>query len=330
MAKDEQLLKEPQKEPVQLGCRYKYSVILPVYNEESCIKDILLRIDSSLSPLGEPFEIICVDDGSQDNSWPIICQFHQDKPYIKGVKFSRNFGHQLAYYAGIKYCQGDLIAVLDSDGQDPPELLPELFKKCEEGYDVVYAIRKSRTEGFFKRAAYKLFYRFFKFLSPFDVPLDSGDFAVFTKRVGTFISSLDEKTPFIRGLRSWFGGKQTQFEYDRQERISGKPKYTFSKLVLLAVNASISFSKMPLRMISLLGIFISLLSFIFGVFQLVKKLTVGIDPVGWTSTIMLIAFLGGVNLFVLGIIGEYIGNIFDEVKNRPAFLIDQTRGFNEQ
>lgn len=303
-----------------------YSIVVPVYNEEACLAGVIDRILAAMSPMGEAFEIICVDDGSTDQSWNIINKLNQEKSFVKGVKFLRNFGHQAAINAGIKECAGKYIAVLDADGQDPPEILPDMFKKCAQGYDVVYAVRKNRKENIFKRIGYKCFYRFYKLIVPFDVPLDSGDFSVFTRDVADFLRSLPERNQFVRGLRSWYGGKQTDYAYDRQKRTTGRTKYGFKKLILLAVNASISFSKMPLRWISCLGVIVSTFSFCAGLVIVVLKLTKDIPLLGWTSTIVLIIFFGGLNLFVLGIIGEYIGNIFDEVKNRPNFLIERRTG----
>jgi dolichol-phosphate mannosyltransferase len=308
---------------------FQYSIILPIHNEEDCLLELMNRILKAMSGLGKPFEIICVDDGSTDQSWNIIREFNKKNSYVKGIKFLRNFGHQSAIHAGIKDSSGELIAVLDADGQDPPEILPEMFKKCSQGYDVVYAVRKNRKENLFKRMAYKIFYRFYKLIVPFDVPLDSGDFSVFNRKVADFLQSLPEKNLFMRGLRSWYGGNQTDFVYDRQKRFAGKTKYGFKKIILLAVNASISFSKTPLRLISMLGIIVSTLSFCAGMVIILRKLTADIPLLGWTSTIVLIIFFGGLNLFVLGIIGEYIGNIFDEVKCRPNFLIEQRIGSQE-
>ena len=304
----------------------KYSIILPIYNEESCLKEVLLRICGVMDKMNEVYEVLCIDDCSKDSTWQIITEMHGFNGAVKGIHFLRNFGHQIGVFAGIKHSQGQYIAILDADGQDPPELLPEMFGKCREGYDVVYAVRKKRKENIFKRTAYALFYRFFRAIVPFEVPLDSGDFSVFSRPVANFISSRTEKRPFIRGLRSWHGGKQIAFEYERQKRLSGEPKYTFIKLVMLALNASVSFSKAPLRMISISGISIAVVAFISGISLVVLKFTHGIDLLGWTSTAALIMFFGGLNLFVLGIIGEYVGDIFDEVKNRPTFLIDQKLG----
>jgi glycosyltransferase involved in cell wall biosynthesis len=304
------------------------SVIYPVFNEESCLRNVLERTIQALDSTSQPYEIICIDDASTDSSWTIIQEFHKINNAVKGIKFQRNFGHQIGVYAGIKYATGSYVAILDADGQDPPELLPEMFQKCQEGYEVVYAVRRNRKENFLKRACYALFYRFYKLISPFQVPLDSGDFSVFSRSVANFISSRTEKNPFIRGLRSWHGGKQFAFEYDRQSRLSGKTKYSLLKLFLLAINASISFSKIPLRVISILGIFISLGALLSGITILAMKFINNIDLIGWTSTAILIIFFGGLNLFVLGIIGEYIGDIFDEVKNRPLFLINDTIGLS--
>ncbi len=306
-----------------------YSIIFPVHNEKAVLAEILQRTISVLEGLRASYEIICVDDYSTDGSWEIIEELHHKNSHIKGIKFSRNFGHQSAIYAGIKHCTGDYIAVLDADGQDPPELLPEFFAKCREGYDVVYAIRKKRKENILKKMAYKMFYIFYRAIVPFNAPLDSGDFSVFTKKVAVFIQSLNERNPFIRGLRSWHGGKQCGIEYERQSRLAGKTKYSFYKLLHLALNASITFSKVPLRFISLSGIVISLISFLFGGKLIVQKMIGGINLPGWTSIATLIIFFGGINLFVLGIIGEYIGHIFDEVKGRPSFLVDETIGFSQ-
>jgi len=304
-----------------------YSVIFPIYNEESCLKEVIQRSIDALEPLCQPYEIICIDDCSTDSSWSIIQEFHRKHPQVKGLRFLRNFGHQIGVFAGIKHSSGKYVAVLDADGQDPPELLPPMFKKCQEGYDVVYAVRRKRKENVFKRIAYALFYRFFKLIVPFKVPLDSGDFSVFSRNVANFISERTEKKPFIRGLRSWHGGKQCGFEYERQSRLSGPPKYTFIKLILLALNASISFSKIPLRIISILGMFISVLAFLGGIIIIILRFINAFDLLGWASTAILIMFFGGINLFVLGIVGEYIGDIFDEVKNRPTFLADERLGF---
>ncbi len=304
----------------------QYSIIYPIFNEETCLKEVIQRTLDSLNPLGQSYEIICVDDCSTDSTWTIIQELNRSNPEIKGLRFLRNFGHQVGVFAGIKHAKGHYVAVLDADGQDPPELLPELFKKCESGYDVVYAVRRKRKEHIFKRLAYATFYRFYRLIVPFKVPLDSGDFSVFSRSVANFIAERSEKRPFIRGLRSWHGGRQTAFEYERQRRLSGKPKYSLFKLFMLALNASISFSKIPLRVISISGVVISVLAFLGGIAILVMKFTIGIDLLGWTSTAFLIMFFGGLNLFVLGIIGEYIGDIFDEVKNRPIFLVDEKLG----
>jgi dolichol-phosphate mannosyltransferase len=306
----------------------QYSVIVPIYNEESCLREVVGRISKALDPLQATYEIICVDDCSQDSTWSIIQGLHADNASVKGLRFFRNFGHQIAVFAGIGHSKGEYIAVIDADGQDPPELLPQMFQKCREGYDVVYAVRRKRKEHLAKRLAYTLFYRFFKLIVPFEVPLDSGDFSVFSRPVARFIASRTEKRPFIRGLRSWHGGKQAAFEYERQKRASGEPKYTVFALVMLALNASVSFSKIPLRIISVAGLIISPIAFLLGIALVVLKLSVGVNLSGWTSIATLVIFFGGINLFVLGIIGEYLGDIFDEVKNRPVFLVEQKLGLD--
>jgi len=304
----------------------QYSVILPVYNEESCLVDVLTRLENALTGAGTSYEVLCVDDGSTDSSWSIVERFYGRNTAFKGIKFQRNFGHQLAVYAGIKLSKGNYVAVLDADGQDPPELLPQLFKKCEEGYDVVYAVRKKRKENCLKRLGYHLFYRFYQSIVPFKTPLDAGDFSVFSRGVADFIKSRTEKNPFIRGLRSWHGGKQCGFEYERQSRVLGKSKYTYLKLFFLAINASISFSKAPLRVVSTFGIVMAFLAMSAGIVIIALKIVKGINPSGWASIAVMIVFFSGINFFILGVIGEYIGHIFDEVKNRPPFLIERTLG----
>lgn len=204
-----------------------YSVILPIYNEEAVLAETLERLLKVLNATNQFYEVICVDDASTDRTWEIIQEHRGQTGAVKGLRFSRNFGHQLAIFAGIKHSRGEFVAVLDADGQDPPELLPELWAKCREGYDVVYAVRQNRKESLFKRTAYKLFYRVYKRIMPFDVPVDAGDFSVFTRGVADFIGGLREHNPFIRGLRSWYGGRQTGIAYDREERGAGRSKYSY-------------------------------------------------------------------------------------------------------
>lgn len=307
------------------GC--VYSVILPIFNEEDCLKGFLHLLVKVFEEMGESYEIICVDDGSSDRSWAVLQEVCQKHSNVKSIKLKRNFGHQIAICAGLRNCRGDYVAILDADGQDPPEVLPRFFEKCREGYDVVYAVRRKRKENFIKKLCYKTFYRFYRAIVPFHVPLDAGDFSVISRKVVDFMNSLDEHNPFLRGLRSWYGGKQIGLEYERKKRTSGKTKYSYYKLLHLAVNASVSFSKFPLRLISFLGILISSLSLIAGLGLIVMKIVIGIHLVGWTSLAILVIFFGGLNLFVLGVMGEYIGSIFDEVKRRPLFIIEEKTGF---
>ncbi len=314
--------------PVRPPGDVTYSVILPVFNEEECLPETLSRLEKVLGGLGGPYEIICVDDGSRDRSWAIVEEAAERNSAVRGIRFQRNFGHQNAVFAGIRQCRGEFIVIMDADGQDPPEILPRFFDKCREGYDVVFAVRTNRKENALLRLCYTVFYRLYRFIVPFDVPLDSGDFTVFRRPVGDFLGSLSEKRPFIRGLRSWYGGRQTGIPYERAARAAGRPKYNLYKLFLLAVNGSISFSRAPLRAIALLGLFISIGSFLGGIYILALKLFVGISLSGWTSTVILVIFFGGLNLLVLGIISEYIGDIFDEVKNRPQYLVKEVVGMD--
>ena len=207
-------------------------MILPIYNEQESLPDLLDKLVKVFDELEDTYEIICVDDCSTDQTWSLIEKRHQSNANIRGLRFLRNFGHQLAVYAGIKNCRGDYVGVMDADGQDPPDVLKAMLLKCKSGYDVVYAVRQNRKEFFLKRWAYAIFYRFYKLIIPFQVPLDSGDFSVFTRDVAEFIASRKEHRPFIRGLRSWYGGRQLGYPYNRPERQAGVTKYSFLKLVI--------------------------------------------------------------------------------------------------
>ncbi|MDX9702305.1 MAG: glycosyltransferase family 2 protein [Candidatus Auribacterota bacterium] len=312
------------------------SIIIPAYNESDILDMLVKRLLAVTGSWKDSCEIIFVDDGSADNTWQQISEYHKKYPFIKGVKFSRNFGHQSAVTAGLRYVNGDAAIIIDADLQDPPELLGQFIDKWKQGYQVVYAVRKKRKENFLKRFSYFVFYRVLSKLSEIDIPLDAGDFCLMDKKVVDKINSLPEKKRFIRGLRVWVGFKHTAIEYERPARAGGEPKYNFFKLVDLALNGLLSFSSLPLRFASILGLIIAgtsfvgfLFFFIYRVFNL-NVFGYSIREATGTATILLtILFLGGIQLITIGIISEYLGRIFEEVKGRPTFIADTTVGFEE-
>jgi len=310
----------------------KYSIIIPVYNEEENINTLYKRVSFVLKKLKEDYEMILVNDGSYDKTSQILFNLNQKDPFLKVINFSRNFGHQIAVSAGLKYCSGNYIAVLDGDLQDPPEILPKFFKKLDEGYDAVYAIRKDRKENFIKKFCYSFFYRFLKTIANIDIPLDSGDFCVMKKKVVDAINMLPERNRFVRGLRSWVGFKQTGLTYERNKRFAGKSKYGLRKLFKLAFDGIFSFSYVPLQMMFYLGLLSLILSLIGSVIALYFRFfTTAYNKVpGFASTIILLMFVGGLVLFSVGVMGEYIRRIYDEIKQRPQYIIDSTIGFEKK
>lgn len=313
----------------------QYSVVMPAYNEEQGLSDMVQRTVQVLQATGRPFEIILVDDGSRDRTWKIIQELKDRHPGIKGLRFARNFGHQLAVHAGIKETTGQVVAIMDSDGQDPPDLLPAMFAKIEnEQYEVVSGVRRKRKESVFKRFFYFLFYRVYRQLVPFELQVDSGDFSAMNRSVVDIIAGISQHAPFIRGMRSWVGGRQCSLEYDRPARMAGHTKYSFVKLVMLAVDGITSFSKAPLRLSVILGIVVSIASLLYAAYVIIAKLAFNYpsepEKMGWASLAVLIAFLGGMILTVLGIIGEYLGHIFDAVRGVPPYRIADRQGFEHR
>ena len=313
------------------------SIVIPVYNESECLPVLYQRLLTAASSWNEDFECILVDDGSRDRSFELIREIASRDPRFKGVSFSRNFGHQSAVTAGLCYAIGDLVAVMDADLQDPPEELQAFFNKCREGYDVVYAVRTDRQEGSLKRASYWLYYRFLRSLASVDIALDSGDFCVLSRRVVDDMNSLPERNRFVRGLRTWVGYRQAGLEYKRSAREAGEPKYTYGKLMNLALDGLVNFSFKPLRILAITGVLLGVFSFLaaFLVFLMyVTDTTIGgYNPrhsQGWTSLILAIFFLSGTQLVGMGILGEYIGRLFEETKARPMYLIKEQINFDHQ
>lgn len=307
----------------------KYTIIFPVYNEEENIENIYKQTARVMNTLKNQYEIIFVNDGSFDNTLDTLARLHEKHGEVKIINFSRNFGHQTAVTAGLHHAIGEAIAVLDADLQDPPEILPRFFKKLEEGYDAIYAVRKKRKENIFKRSMYSMFYRLLKKIADTNIPLDSGDFCVMSKRMVRTINSLPERNRFIRGIRSWVGYKQCGIEYERNARSAGESKYTLRKMFKLAFDGIFSFSYIPLQFMFFIGFFSLTLSFVGIIIAFYMKFfTQNYTRVpGFASTFILLMFIGGLVLFSIGILGEYIRRIYDEIKQRPPYIIESKIGF---
>ncbi|MFM2395257.1 MAG: hypothetical protein RLZZ546_3240 [Bacteroidota bacterium] len=300
------------------------NIVIPLYNESFVFQNLINRITHLLNTSNISIEVILVDDGSTDDTALLIAKLSKIDKRFQAVILSRNFGHQIALTAGLSYVNAsEAVFILDGDLQDPPELLTEFYAKYKEGYDVVYAVRKKRKEGFFKTLAYKLFYKILKSISYIDIPLDSGDFSLVSKKVIDQLNSMPEESRFIRGMRSWVGFNQIGIEYNRSEREQGESKYTFSKLLKLALNGIFNFSEFPIKAISNLGMITIFISMVYLIYTLYMKIMYNNIPEGFTSLVFLIILFGGINLLAIGIIGEYILRIFFQVKARPLFIVKQ-------
>ncbi|MEY2477861.1 MAG: polyisoprenyl-phosphate glycosyltransferase [Actinomycetota bacterium] len=296
------------------------SVVMPVFNEMENLDAILDRIVSVLEPHGA-FEVLVVDDGSTDGSLAHAIGRHDRDHRIKVVALSRNFGHQSALLAGLHHARGRAVVLMDADGQDPPELLPAMIERWQGGSDVVYGVRRNRQESQWKRTSYWLFYRFLYKVADLEIPPDAGDFCLMDRKVVDALRSLNESSAYLRGLRSWVGFTQSGLEYDRPAREAGEAKYTLRKLVRLALNGVMAFSAAPLRLASVLGVITSLLGFLYVGFAVAARLLAGEVPKGWTSLIAIILIVGGSQLFVIGVLGEYVARVYGETKRRPHYVV---------
>lgn len=309
--------------------RSQVSVVLPVYNERENLDALVARVHPVLnSATNGSFEVVFIDDGSRDGSGKLLDLLSDRDGRYKVIHFSRNFGHQAALQAGLDAARGSAVVLMDSDLQDPPELISRFIEEWREGYEVVYAIRKKRKESVWKRAAYNIFYRTMRFIAEVEAPLNAGDFCLMDRRVVDTLVALRERNRFLRGLRSWVGFRQIGVEYERDSRNAGEPKYTFRKLVGLALSGYIGFSSLPLRLAAWLGVWSATAGFLLTIWVIVSKLTVPHAPQGWASTIAVILFVGGVQMMMLGVIGEYLGRVYDEVRRRPLYVVSSRTGFS--
>lgn len=301
------------------------SVVVPFLNEMENLSALEQRLNPVLEPLGD-FEVIFVDDGSTDQSANIVLQMREQNPSIKLLRLSRNFGHQAALSAGMDHARGKCVVLMDADLQDPPELLPELIAKWRQGNEVVYAVRKKRKESIPKRLAYHSFYRLLRAVADIEIPLGSGDFCLMDRRVVESINALPERTRFLRGLRTWVGFRQTAVPYDRPARRAGEVKYSSRKLMKLALDGLFTLSSAPLRVATYLGALTAMAGVVYLVVALVARLTTGGVPKGWTSIIAIVLILGGAQLFVMSILGQYLSRVYDETKRRPLYLVVDRHG----
>ncbi|MEQ8753912.1 MAG: glycosyltransferase family 2 protein [Coleofasciculus sp. G1-WW12-02] len=310
----------------------QYSWIIPIYNEEETLREMYRRISDVADRMDGLVEFILINDGSRDRSVQIIRELHQQDKRVCYLSLARNFGHQIAVTAGLNFARGQVIVVLDADLQDPPELIPDMVEKWRQGYQVVYAQRiKRRQERVFKRFTAYVFYRLLKSLAEVDIPTDTGDFCLMDRQIVDLLNAMPEQNRYIRGLRSWVGFRQTAIRFERDPRFAGDVKYTFRKSLALAVNSLVSFSKVPLRLSTYLGLLSAALALFMSVLVLYWRLASPNSPLtGFATIAIAIFFLGSVQLISIGILGEYIGRIYEEVKARPLYTLAEVGGFPEQ
>ena len=306
------------------------SVVVPVYNEQEVLPAFYERLAQALSTLPCAAEILFVDDGSNDGTARILDDLARRDDRVRVVGLTRNFGHQAALCAGLDVCSGAAVLLIDADLQDPPELIRDFHAKWKEGFQVVFGRRRRLEEGFFKRSVYHLFYLALHWLADIDVPLDTGDFSLLDRTVVDNLKALPERTRFLRGLRSWIGLRQTGIEYLRHGRHQGQSKYSLTKLFKLAFDGIVSFSTVPLRLALFMGLAVSAGGFLGIVVVVYLRLRHSFDLPGWASLMVILLFLGGIQLVTIGIVGEYIARIYEEVKFRPLYLVARRLGFSAE
>jgi glycosyltransferase involved in cell wall biosynthesis len=310
----------------------RYSIIAPCYNEEGNLGELQRRISEVMDQTNEPWELVLVNDGSSDRTPELMRELHAADPgRVHYIDFARNFGHQIAVTAGMDYAQGEAVILIDADLQDPPELILEMIARWKEGYQVVYAVRSERKgETWFKLFTAKLFYRLIFRITEVNIPLDTGDFRLMDRRVVDTMKQMKERHRFIRGMTSWVGFKQTGVQYVRQERFAGQTSYPLRRMVKFASDAITGFSYFPLQLATYLGFIIAILGGLFILVVIGARLSGNQTFEGQATTLVMVLFLGGMQLISLGIIGEYLGRIYDEVKGRPLYVVNETAGFEQK
>lgn len=305
-----------------------YSIVIPIFNEAATLSELWRQIKVVIDDLTDSCEVIFVDDGSSDDSYAKLLQLHQENPEIKLIRLSRNFGHQPALTAGIEKAVGKAVILMDGDLQDSPQAIVQFIAKWQQGYDVVYAVREKRKEFWLKRLAFVLFYRLLNFLSGMKLPIDAGIFSLMDRQVVNALCQMPERNRYLSGLRAYAGFKQTGILVERGSRYQGQPKVTLSKLFKLAFDGIFSFSTVPLKIATIFGLISAIASFVIGMCGLYFKFILGKNLLSWAYGLTTTFFMGGVQLIFLGIIGEYIARIYDEVKQRPYYLVRDTKGFH--
>ncbi len=312
--------------------RPKYSFIIPVYNEEETLLEMYRRVRAVMDRMDGAVELIMVNDGSRDRSLSLLRDLHEKDSRVCYLSLARNFGHQIAVTAGLNYVRGDAIVILDADLQDPPELIPDLVEKWRQGYQVVYAQRtQRRQESWLKRLPAYVFYRLMKRLADVDIPLDTGDFCLMDRRVVDVLNRMPEHNRYIRGLRSWVGLPQTSIHFEREPRFAGDVKYTFRKSLSLAANGLVTFSRVPLRLSTYVGLLAAAVAILMAILVLYWRIFTPHSPLtGFATILIAVFFLGAVQLVSIGILGEYVGRIYEEVKGRPLYVLSEVAGFTEE
>ena len=307
------------------------SVVIPLYNESAGIEQLFARLNPVLQQLNTRYEVICVNDGSQDDTLDKLIELNRQDPTVKIINLSRNFGKEIALTAGIDYSRGAAVVPIDADLQDPPELIGQLIAKWREGYDVVYATRRSRQgESWLKKISAKAFYHTIGKMSTVHIPANTGDFRLLDRKVVDAVKRLPERTRFMKGLFAWVGYRQTSVLFDREPRYSGRTTWNYWKLWNFALDGIISFSFLPLKIWSYIGVSISFISLIYALMLVIRTLAYGVDVPGYASLMVAILFLGGIQLITLGILGEYLGRVYAEVKGRPLYFVREEYGFEQR
>ena len=310
----------------------KYSFVIPIYNEEETLAELYRRISAVMARMDGPVELILINDGSRDRSLDLLRELHAQDSRICYLSFARNFGHQIAVTAGLNFSTGKIVVVMDGDLQDPPELIIDMVEQWRQGYQVVYAQRtQRRKEGWFKRLPAYMYYRILRHLADVDIPIDTGDFCLMDRCVVDVLNAMPERNRYIRGLRAWIGFKQTAVKFERDPRFAGDVKYTFSKSLTLAMNGLVSFSKVPLRLSIYMGLFAAFVSVLMAFLILYWRIFYPTSALtGLTIVMMAVFFLGAVQLVSIGILGQYIGRIYEEVKGRPLYTLAEVVGFADR